>query len=160
MTNKVKSGKDLKRKIRESIHNKKKCDEPHSPKNAKTKLITSDESESSEESTDTNSDTGSDTKKRKNEKVNIIFTIGSKQKYDEDYEEDSVNSEWEDDEDSDSTEDEDEPIELERSKDKTDTTDNSPEDNDEELLIQLKEIYSKTQIIKQLKNVLKRARIK
>ena len=143
MTNKVKSGKDLKRKIRESIHNKKKCDEPHSPKNAKTKLITSDESESSEESTDTNSDTGSDTKKRKNEKVNIIFTIGSKQKYDEDYEEDSVNSEWEDDEDSDSTEDEDEPIELERSKDKTDTTDNSPEDNDEELLFQLKEIYSK-----------------
>jgi len=141
MTNKVKSGKELKRKIKESILTKNKCDEQHSPKNAKTKLITSDESESSEESIDT--DTDIDTKKRKNEKVNIIFTIGSKQKYDEDYEEDSDNSEWEDDEDNESTEDEDEPIELEPSKDKTDTTDNSPEDNDEELLVQLKEIYSK-----------------
>ena len=141
MTNKVKSGKELKRKIKESILTKNKCDEQHSPKNAKTKLITSDESESSEESIDT--DTDIDTKKRKNDKVNIIFTIGSKQKYDEDYEEDSDNSEWEDDEDNESTEDEDEPIELEPSKDKTDTTDNSPEDNDEELLVQLKEIYSK-----------------
>jgi len=141
MTNKVKSGKELKRKIKESILTKNKCDEQHSPKNAKTKLITSDESESSEESIDT--DTDIDTKKRKNEKVNIIFTIGSKQKYDEDYEEDSDNSEWEDDEDNESTEDEDEPIELEPSKDKTDTTDNSPEDNDEELLVQLKDIYEK-----------------
>ncbi len=141
MTNKVKSGKELKRKIKESILTKNKCDEQHSPKNAKTKLITSDESESSEESIDT--DTDIDTKKRKNDKVNIIFTIGSKQKYDEDYEEDSDNSEWEDDEENESTEDEDEPIELEPSKDKTDTTDNSPEDNDEELLVQLKEIYSK-----------------
>jgi ATP-dependent Lon protease len=140
MTNKVKSGKELKRKIKESILTKNKCDEQHSPKNAKTKLITSDESDdsvSSEVSTDT------DYKKRKNDKVNIIFTIGSKPKSNEDYEEDSDNSEWEDDEDNESTEDEDEPIELEPSKDKTDTTDNSPEDNDEELLVQLKEIYSK-----------------
>ena len=141
MTNKVKSGKELKRKLKESILTKNKCDEPHSPKNAKTKLITSDESESSEESTDT--DTEIDTKKRKNEKVNIIFTIGSKQKYDENSEEESEYSDWEDDEDSNSTEDEDEPIELEPSKDKTDTTDNSPEDNDEELLVQLKDIYEK-----------------
>jgi len=141
MTNKVKSGKELKRKLKESIHTKNKCDEPHSPKNAKTKLITSDESESSEESIDT--DTDIDTKKRKNDKVNIIFTIGSKQKYDENSEEESEYSDWEEDEDSNSTEDEDEPIELEPSKDKTDTTDNSPEDNDEELLVQLKEIYSK-----------------
>jgi ATP-dependent Lon protease len=141
MTNKVKSGKELKRKLKESIHTKNKCDEPHSPKNAKTKLITSDESESSEESTDT--DTDIDTKKRKNEKVNIIFTIGSKQKYDENSEEESEYSDWEEDEDSNSTEDEDEPIELEPSKDKTDTTDNSPEDNDEELLVQLKDIYEK-----------------
>jgi len=141
MTNKVKSGKELKRKLKESIHTKNKCDEPHSPKNAKTKLITSDESESSEESTDT--DTEIDTKKRKNEKVNIIFTIGSKQKYDENSEEESEYSDWEEDEDSNSTEDEDEPIELEPSKDKTDTTDNSPEDNDEELLVQLKDIYEK-----------------
>jgi len=141
MTNKVKSGKELKRKLKESIHTKNKCDEPHSPKNAKTKLITSDESESSEESIDT--DTDIDTKKRKNEKVNIIFTIGSKQKYDENSEEESEYSDWEEDEDSNSTEDEDEPIELEPSKDKTDTTDNSPEDNDEELLVQLKDIYEK-----------------
>jgi len=141
MTNKVKSGKELKRKLKESILTKNKCDEPHSPKNAKTKLITSDESESSEESTDT--DTEIDTKKRKNEKVNIIFTIGSKQKYDENSEEESEYSDWEEDEDSNSTEDEDEPIELEPSKDKTDTTDNSPEDNDEELLVQLKDIYEK-----------------
>jgi len=141
MTNKVKSGKELKRKLKESIHTKNKCDEPHSPKNAKTKLITSDESESSEESIDT--DTEIDTKKRKNEKVNIIFTIGSKQKYDENSEEESEYSDWEEDEDSNSTEDEDEPIELEPSKDKTDTTDNSPEDNDEELLVQLKDIYEK-----------------
>jgi len=141
MTNKVKSGKELKRKLKESILTKNKCDEPHSPKNAKTKLITSDESESSEESIDT--DTDIDTKKRKNEKVNIIFTIGSKQKYDENSEEESEYSDWEEDEDSNSTEDEDEPIELEPSKDKTDTTDNSPEDNDEELLVQLKDIYEK-----------------
>jgi len=141
MTNKVKSGKELKRKLKESILTKNKCNEPHSPKNAKTKLITSDESESSEESTDT--DTEIDTKKRKNEKVNIIFTIGSKQKYDENSEEESEYSDWEEDEDSNSTEDEDEPIELEPSKDKTDTTDNSPEDNDEELLVQLKDIYEK-----------------
>ena len=141
MTNKVKSGKELKRKLKESILTKNKCNEPHSPKNAKTKLITSDESESSEESIDT--DTDIDTKKRKNEKVNIIFTIGSKQKYDENSEEESEYSDWEEDEDSNSTEDEDEPIELEPSKDKTDTTDNSPEDNDEELLVQLKDIYEK-----------------
>jgi ATP-dependent Lon protease len=123
------------------IHNTDKCDESHSPKKAKTKLIMSDGSDdsvSSEVSTDI------DSKKRKNEKVNIIFTIGSKQKYNDDSEEDSDNSEWEDDDDDiESTEDEDEPIEVENSNNKTDTPDISPEENDEELLIQLKDIYEK-----------------
>lgn len=141
MKHKVKSGEYLKRKLKETIHNTDKCDEPHSPKKAKTKLIMSDGSDdsvSSEVSTDI------DSKKRKNEKVNIIFTIGSKQKYNDDSEEDSDNSEWEDDDDDiESTEDEDEPIEVENSNNKTDTPDISPEENDEELLIQLKDIYEK-----------------
>jgi ATP-dependent Lon protease len=141
MKHKVKSGEYLKRKLKETIHNTDKCDESHSPKKAKTKLIMSDGSDdsvSSEVSTDI------DSKKRKNEKVNIIFTIGSKQKYNDDSEEDSDNSEWEDDDgDIESTEDEDEPIEVENSNNKTDTPDISPEENDEELLIQLKDIYEK-----------------
>jgi len=141
MKHKVKSGEYLKRKLKETIHNTDKCDESHSPKKAKTKLIMSDGSDnsvSSEVSTDI------DSKKRKNEKVNIIFTIGSKQKYNDDSEEDSDNSEWEDDDDDiESTEDEDEPIEVENSNNKTDTPDISPEENDEELLIQLKDIYEK-----------------
>ena len=141
MKHKVKSGEYLKRKLKETIHNTDKCDESHSPKKAKTKLIMSDGSDdsvSSEVSTDI------DSKKRKNEKVNIIFTIGSKQKYNDDSEEDSDNSEWEDDDDDiESTEDEDEPIEVKNSNNKTDTPDISPEENDEELLIQLKDIYDK-----------------
>jgi len=152
MKHKVKSGEQLKRKLKESIHNKNNCDESHSPKKAKTKLITSDESDdsvSSEVSTDT------DSKKRKNKKVNIIFTIGSKPKYNEDYDEDSDSSEWEDedeDDDTESTEDEDEPIEVEPSKDNTDTPDISPEENDEELLIQLKDIYEKNPNNKTIKD--------
>jgi ATP-dependent Lon protease len=141
MKHKVKSGEYLKRKLKETIHNTDKCDEPHSPKKAKTKLIMSD---GSDDSVSSGVSTDIDSKKRKNEKVNIIFTIGSKPKYNDDSEEDSDNSEWEDDDDDiETTEDEDEPIEVENSNNKTDTPDISPEENDEELLIQLKDIYEK-----------------
>ena len=141
MKHKVKSGEYLKRKLKETIHNTDKCDEPHSPKKAKTKLIMSD---GSDDSVSSGVSTDIDSKKRKNEKVNIIFTIGSKPKYNDDSEEDTDNSEWEDDDDDiETTEDEDEPIEVENSNNKTDTPDISPEENDEELLIQLKDIYEK-----------------
>jgi len=154
MSNKVKSGKELKKKIEEDLKNKGSSKNKEVTKNRvpyKKYVVLS--SSSSEDDTVENDDSESEyeNKHKKKGKVNITFTIGSNSKYkncdeyESDYEDCSYNdssSEW-----SDTTEDEDEPIEPEeeikkKEEESTEEGKKTPiEENDEEILIKLKEIY-------------------
>lgn len=155
MSNKVKSGKELKKKIEEDLKNKGSSKNKGTTKNIVPykKYIAQSSSSSSEDDTveDDDSESECEHKHKKKGKVNITFTIGSNSKYkncddyDSDYEDCSYNdssSEW-----SDTTEDEDEPIEPEedvkkKDEDSTEEGKKTPiEENDEEILIKLKEIH-------------------
>jgi ATP-dependent Lon protease len=102
---------------------------------------------------------------KKKEKVNIIFTIGNSKYNDSEYDSDdssyldnSGSSVWEDTSEDDVTENEDEPIETEE-ENKT-TTDISLIENDEELLIQLKDIYAKNTNNQTIKECIQRCETK
>lgn len=155
MSNKVKSGKELKKKIEEDLKNKGSSKNKGTTKNIVPykKYIAQSSSSSSEDDTveDDDSESECEHKHKKKGKVNITFTIGSNSKYkncddyESDYEDCSYNdssSEW-----SDTTEDEDEPIEPEedvkkKDEDSTEEGKKTPiEENDEEILIKLKEIH-------------------
>ena len=154
---KVQAGKELQTKIKEDITNKGKtnkpvgCDEkPSHKKKTLKKDSSSEESSSNDETTDESSKK----KIKKNEKVNIMFTIGNS-KYNDyseididdcSYADNSDSSDWSDESEDDATEDEDEPIES-----KETNKDESLLENDEELLIQLKDIYEKNKNNKTIK---------
>jgi ATP-dependent Lon protease len=154
MSNKVKSGKELKKKIEEDLKNKGSSKNKEVTKNRvpyKKNVVLSSSSSEDDTVEDDDSESEYENKHKKKGKVNITFTIGSNSKYkncddyESDYEDCSYNdssSEW-----SDTTEDEDEPIEPEeeikkKEEESTEEGKKTPiEENDEEILIKLKEIY-------------------
>jgi ATP-dependent Lon protease len=118
-----------------------------------------------ESSSEESSDDGSNKMGKKNEKVNIILTIGNSKYNDSDcdsddssYIDNSGSSVWEDTTEDDVTENEDEPIEIEE-ENKT-IIDTSIIENDEELLIQLKDIYEKNTNNQTIKECIQRCEAK